>query len=141
MKNVRLIITEKGYEILRAFADDNYLYSYIVSNPSELLKTNILNNPDIFKQFGEYILFSKDKVNVDDEMVLEDSIKDIKNKNISYYMALLDTETREVKIYNNLSGKVNLPIFNMPVKFDDFEIIKRIENLTYEQNNEEEMEV
>ncbi|MEG2235136.1 MAG: hypothetical protein RR144_01660 [Clostridia bacterium] len=141
MKNVRLIITKLGYEILSAFADDNYLYGYIVNNESELWKTNILYNPDVTKQFDEYLFIGKDNISEDDEIALEESIKDIKRKNISYYIVLLDTETREIRVYNNLSGKVNLPIVDMPVKFDDFEIIKKIEELKYELNSEDEMEV
>lgn len=141
MKNVRLIITKLGYEILSAFADDNYLYGYIVNNESELWKTNILYNLDVTKQFDEYLFIGKDNISEDDEIALEESIKDIKRKNISYYIVLLDTETREIRVYNNLSGKVNLPIVDMPVKFDDFEIIKKIEELKYELDSEDEMEV
>ncbi|MDO5556679.1 MAG: hypothetical protein Q4G05_00315 [Clostridia bacterium] len=140
MKNLRLIITQKGYDILKAFADDNYLYSYVVNNSSELWQRNILNRPDNIKDFGEYIFVVKDRMNQDDERIIIESMDEIKRKNISYYAVILDTETREIQIYNNLSGKVNLPILNMPVKFDDFEIVKRLESFNQEIQQEEDME-
>lgn len=127
MKCVRLIISKDGYEALRAFADDNYLYEYIANNTAELDEINILNNPNIKKQIGDYIFFSKDNINDEDEIVWIQSIEDIRKKNASYYAVILNTETLEIKVFENLSGKINLPIVNMPVKFDDFEIIKRIE--------------
>lgn len=127
MKCVRLIISKDGYEALRAFADDNYLYEYIANNSSELDEINILNNPTLKRQIGDYIFFSKDYINDEDEIVWIKSIEDIRRKNASYYAVILNTETLEVKVFENLSGKINLPIVNMPVKFDDFEIIKRIE--------------
>lgn len=127
MKCVRLIISKDGYEALRAFADDNYLYEYIANNSSELDEINILNNPTLKRQIGDYIFFSKDYINDEDEIVWIKSIEDIRRKNASYHAAILNTETLEVKVFENLSGKINLPIVNMPVKFDDFEIIKRIE--------------
>ena len=127
MKCVRLIISKDGYEALKAFADDNYLYENIANNSAELYEINILNNPTLKQQIGDYIYFTKDNINLEDELIWVQSINDIKRKNASYYAIILDTETFEVKIFKNLSGKINLPIVNMPVKFDDFEIIKRIE--------------
>lgn len=140
MKNIRLIITQKGYDILKAFADETYLYSYIVNNSSELWNRNILNNPDSIKEFNDYIFMIKDNIDEDDELVITESIKDIKRKNISYYAVILDTETGEIQVYNNLSGKVNLPMVNMPLKFDDLETVKRIEQFNQELQNEEEFE-
>lgn len=131
MKCVRLIISKDGYEALRAFADDNYLYEYIANNSSELDEINILNNPTLKRQIGDYIFFSKDYINDEDEIVWIKSIEDIRRKNASYHAAILNTETLEVKVFENLSGKINLPIVNMPVKFDDFEIIKRIEEYNW----------
>lgn len=133
MKSVRLIISKDGYETLKAFADENYLYEYIVNNYSELDEANILNNPTLKKQIGDYIFFSKDNISSDDEIIWIQSINDIKKKNASYYAVILNNETLEIKVFENLSGKINLPIVNMPVKFDDFEIIKRIEQYNTEE--------
>ena len=36
MKKVRLIITEKEFEILKAFAEENYLTKYIANNVNDL---------------------------------------------------------------------------------------------------------
>ncbi len=140
MKCIRLIISKAGYKTLKAFADDNYLYEYIVNNSSELAEINILNNPTLKKEIGDYIFFSKDNISYGDEIVWIQSIQDIKTKNASYYAVILDTETHEMKILKNLSGKINLPIVNMPIKFDDFEIVKRIEKYNLEVNNEMEIE-
>ena len=43
MKKVRLIITEKGLETLKAFAEENYLGNYIASNDNDLYYKCILN--------------------------------------------------------------------------------------------------
>ena len=69
MKCVRLIISKNGYESLKAFADDNYLYEYIANNSSELNDINILRNPTLKQQIGDYIFFSKDNINNEDEFI------------------------------------------------------------------------
>lgn len=119
MKCIRLIISKEGYESLKAFADDNYLYEYIANNPSELDDINILRNPTQKHQIDNYIFFSRDNINNEDEFIFIESIKDIKRKNASYYAVILNTETLEVKIFQNLSGKINLPIEEMLVKFNN----------------------
>ena len=93
MKCVRLIISKDGYEALKAFADDNYLYENIANNSAELYEINILNNPTLKQQIGDYIYFSKDNINLEDELIWVQSINDIKRKNASYYAIILDTET------------------------------------------------
>jgi len=140
MKNIRLVMSKKGFDILKAFADDSYLYNYIVNNPSELWEDNILNNPDVLQQYDEDIFFSKDYINEDDEYVLKDSITDVKAKNISYYMVLIDSETKELTVYKHLFGRVNIPVINVPINEDDFTIIEKLENLSKELSYEEEME-
>ena len=135
MKCIRLIISQEGFKSLKAFADDNYIYNYIANNSFELFEINILNNPTLKQQIGDYIFFSKDNINKDDELVIIQSIEDIKKKDASYYAVILDTETLGIKIFKNVSGKINLPIINMPVKFDDFEIIKRIEEYNSNELN------
>ena len=35
MKKARLLITEKGLEVLKAFAEENYLGNYIANNDNE----------------------------------------------------------------------------------------------------------
>ena len=134
MKCIRLIISQEGFKSLKAFADDNYIYNYIANNSFELFEINILN-PTLKQQIGDYIFFSKDNINKDDELVIIQSIEDIKKKDASYYAVILDTETLGIKIFKNVSGKINLPIINMPVKFDDFEIIKRIEEYNSNELN------
>ena len=41
VQNIRLIITEKGFEILKAFAEENYLTKYIASNDNDLYYKSI----------------------------------------------------------------------------------------------------
>ena len=133
MKCVRLIISKNGYESLKAFADDNYLYEYIANNSSELNDINILRNPTLKQQIGDYIFFSKDNINNEDEFILIESIEDIRRKNASYYAVILNTETLEVKIFQNLSGKINLPIVNMLVNSSEF--MKEIEEYNSSELN------
>jgi len=142
MKNVRLIISKKGFDAFKAFSDENYLYSYIVANDNQLYDESIIHNPTILKEIEDYIFFAKDEINEDDELVWELSIKDVKRKDATYYAVLLDPETMEIRVYKNLSGKTNLPIIDLSA--DDFENISTIEDykneLSYEQEYEQ-MEV
>lgn len=142
MKNVRLIISKKGFDAFKAFSDENYLYSYIVANENQLYDKSIVHNPTILKEIEDCIFFAKDRINEDDELVWELSIKDMQRKDASYYAVLLDPETMEIRVYQNLSGVINLPIVDTSV--DEFENINRIENynndLAYDQEYEE-MEV
>lgn len=138
MKNVRLIISKKGFDVLKSFSDDNYLYSYIVANENQLYDKSMIHNPTILKQIEDYIFFAKDKITEDDELVWELSIQDLKRKDATYYAVLLDPETMEIRVYKNLSGKINLPVVDLSV--DDFENIKKIENYNYELSYEQECE-
>ena len=60
LKSIKLIISRAGMEQLKAFADDSYLYRYIVNNYTELSDTNIFHNPDIENYLSkENLLFVK----------------------------------------------------------------------------------
>lgn len=138
MKNVRLLITEKGLEVLNAFMEENYLGNYIAENESDLYYKNILNFPNIFfKIKDDIVLFAKDNITQDDEYVWLQSLSDMRRKNATYYSLVFDTETKEIKELKNESGKVILP-FN---ELDAFDKLNKIESIIFEKIQEDCMEM
>lgn len=138
MKNVRLIITEKGFETLKAFAEENYLGNYIASNENDLYYKSILNFPDVFETIkNDIVLFSKDDISEDDELVWIETMSDMKKKNATYYSFIFDTNTRVIKEFSNESGKIKLSFFDL----DSFEKINKIENMLNEKVLEEDLEI
>ena len=138
MKNVRLIITQKGLETLKAFAEENYLGNYIASNENDLYYKSILNFPDVFETIkNDIVIFAKDNISEDDELVWIETMSDMKRKNATYYSFILDTNTRVIKEFSNESGKVKLPFFDL----DSFEKINKIENMLNEKILEEDLEI
>lgn len=138
MKNVRLIITQKGLETLKAFAEENYLGNYIASNENDLYYKSILNFPDVFETIkNDIVIFAKDNISEDDELVWIETMSDMKRKNATYYSFIFDTNTRVIKEFSNESGKVKLPFFDL----DSFEKINKIENILNEKILEEDLEI
>lgn len=138
MKNVRVIITEKGFETLKAFAEENYLGNYIASNENDLYYKSILNFPDVFETIkNDIVLFSKDDISEDDELVWIETMSDMKKKNATYYSFIFDTNARVIKEFSNESGKIKLPFFDL----DSFEKINKIENMLNEKVLEEDLEI
>lgn len=138
MKNVRLIITQKGLETLEAFAEENYLGNYIASNENDLYYKSILNFPDVFETIkNDIVIFAKDNISEDDELVWIETMSDMKRKNATYYSFIFDTNTRVIKEFSNESGKVKLPFFDL----DSFEKINKIENMLNEKILEEDLEI
>ena len=90
MKNIRLFIKDKNLNMLKAFSDESYLYNYIVNNYSELPEENIFRNPTIIKKINEMIYISKDNISSDDEIVWNETSKDLKSKNVSFYAVVLE---------------------------------------------------
>lgn len=137
MKKARLLITEKGLEVLKAFAEENYLGNYIANNDNEAYYKNILNFPDVLVELkDDIVLFAKEDISSDDEFVWVETMADMKRKNATYYSVIFDTDTREIKEFSNESGKVKLPFSNL----DTFEKLKGIEEMVYEKVMEEDME-
>ena len=137
MKKARLLITEKGLEVLKAFAEENYLGNYIANNDNEAYYKNILNFPDVLVELkDDIVLFAKEDISSDDEFVWVETMADMKKKNATYYSVILDTDTREIKEFSNESGKVKLPFSNL----DTIEKLKGIEEMVYEKVMEEDME-
>ena len=138
MRNVRLLITEKGLEVLNAFMEENYLGNYIAENESDLYYKNILNFPNILLKIkDDIVLVAKDNITQYDEYVWLQSLSDMKRKNATYYSLIFDTETREIKELKNESGKVILP-FN---ELDAFDKLNKIESIIFEKTQEDCMEM
>ena len=117
-------------EQLKAFADDSYLYRYIVNNYTELSDTNIFHNPDIENYLSkENLLFVKFNLSFDDELVIKDALQELIKKNATFYAYVSDDETGAFFVCKNFSGKINLPIVdNMYRNIDDFEVVNNIES-------------
>lgn len=143
MKNIKLIISRDGLEQMKAFADESYLYRYIVNNYTELYNTNIFYNPDLCENLSnESLLFVKFNLNEDDEIVINDVMQELKRKNTTYYAYVYDEDTKAFYLYKNFSGKLNLPIINnLFERLDDFKVIENIEEYVQQLEYEDEMEV
>lgn len=138
MKNVRIIITEKGLEVLKAFADESYLGNYIAVNENDLYYKNIFNFPDVITTLKEdIVLFAKDNISEEDEYVLVESISDMKRKNATYYSVILDLNHHTIKEFSNESGKLKLPF----AELDTFEKLDKIQEIVDENIMEEYLEM
>lgn len=138
MKKVRLIITEKGLETLKAFAEENYLGNYIASNDNDLYYKCILNFPDVLETLkSDILLFAKDDISEDDELVWVQTMSDMKKKNATYYSFIFDTNTKVIQEFSNESGKIKLPFFDL----ESFEKISKIESIVNDRVLEEDLEI
>lgn len=139
MKNIRLFINDRNLKQLIAFSDDSYLYNYIVNNYSELPEDNIFRNPTATKQLEDVFYFSKTGITEDDELVWNETSRDLKKNNVSYYAILIDQKNGTFLVYNNLKGEI--PILKINKDTDLFEAINKIESFNKEIEYEEEMEL
>lgn len=139
MKNIRLFIKSKNLDMLQAFSDESYLYNYIVNNYSELPEDNIFRNPTLIKRLEEMIYFSKNDISNDDVIVWNETSRDLKSKNISFYAVILDSENGSFTTYNNL--KASIPYLQINLNTDVFDAVNKIEQFNKELEYEEEMEM
>ena len=139
MKNIRLFINCKNLDMLQAFSDEVYLYDYIVNNYSELPEENIFRNPTLVKRIEEMIYFSKNNISNDDVIVWNETSRDLKSKNISFYAVILDSENGSFTTYNNL--KASIPYLQINSNTDVFEAVNKIEQFNKGLEYEEEMEM
>ena len=123
MKNIRLFIKSKNLDMLQAFSDESYLYNYFVNNYSELPEDNIFRNPTLIKRLEEIIYFSKNDISSDDVIVWNETSRDLKSKNISFYAVILDSENGSFTTYNNL--KASIPYLQINSNTDVFEAVKK----------------
>lgn len=137
--NIRLFIKCKNLDMLQAFSDEVYLYDYIVNNYSELPEENIFRNPTLVKRIEEIIYFSKNDISSDDVIVWNETSRDLKSKNISFYAVILDSENGSFTTYNNL--KASIPYLQINSNTDVFEAVKKIEQFNKGLEYEEEMEM
>ena len=139
MKNIRLFIKSKNLDMLQAFSDESYLYNYFVNNYSELPEDNIFRNPTLIKRLEEIIYFSKNNISNDDVIVWNETSRDLKSKNISFYAVILDSENGSFTTYNNL--KASIPYLQINSNTDVFEAVNKIEQFNKGLEYEEEMEM
>ena len=139
MKNIRLFIKSKNLDMLQAFSDESYLYNYFVNNYSELPEDNIFRNPTLIKRLEEIIYFSKNDISNDDVIVWNETSRDLKSKNISFYAVILDSENGSFTTYNNL--KASIPYLQINSNTDVFEAVNKIEQFNKGLEYEEEMEM
>lgn len=139
MRNIRLFIKGKNLDMLKAFSDESYLYNYIVNNYSELPEDNIFKNPTFLKRLEEMVYLSKDNISLDDEMVWNETSRDLKSKDVSFYAVILDPEKGDFTIYNNL--KNTIPYLQINSNTDWFEAVNKIERFNKNLEYEEEMEM
>ena len=125
--------------MLQAFSDEVYLYDYIVNNYSELPEENIFRNPTLVKRIEEMIYFSKNNISSDDVIVWNETSRDLKSKNISFYAVILDSENGSFTTYNNL--KASIPYLQINSNTDVFEAVNKIEQFNKGLEYEEEMEM
>ena len=125
--------------MLQAFSDESYLYNYIVNNYSELPEDNIFRNPTLIKRLEEIIYFSKNDISSDDVIVWNETSRDLKSKNISFYAVILDSENGSFTTYNNL--KASIPYLQINSNTDVFEAVNKIEQFNKGLEYEEEMEM
>ena len=125
--------------MLQAFSDEVYLYDYIVNNYSELPEENIFRNPTLVKRIEEMIYFSKNNISNDDVIVWNETSRDLKSKNISFYAVILDSENGSFTTYNNL--KASIPYLQINSNTDVFEAVNKIEQFNKGLEYEEEMEM
>lgn len=139
MKNIQLFIKGKNLNMLQAFSDESYLYNYIVNNYSELPEDNIFRNPTILKKLEEMIYFSKKNISDDDEIVWNETSRDLKSKNVSFYAIILDPINGSFTVYNNL--KNTIPYLQIDSNTDIFEAVNKIGQFNKDLEYEEEMEM
>ena len=139
MKNIRLFIKSKNLDMLQAFSDESYLYNYFVNNYSELPEDNIFRNPTLIKRLEEIVYFSKNDISSDDVIVWNETSRDLKSKNISFYAVILDSENGSFTTYNNL--KASIPYLQINSNTDVFEAVNKIEQFNKGLEYEEEMEM
>lgn len=139
MKNIRLFIKAKNFDMLQAFSDESYLYNYIVNNYSELPEDNIFRNPTFLKKLDEMIYLSKDNISTDDEIVWSETSRDLKSKNVSFYAVVLDPTNGSFVVYDNL--KTSIPYLQINSNTEIFEAVNKIEKFNKSLEYEEEMEM
>ena len=139
MKNIRLFIKAKNFDMLQAFSDESYLYNYIVNNYSELPEDNIFRNPTFLKKLDEMIYLSKDNISIDDEIVWSETSRDLKSKNVSFYAVVLDPTNGSFVVYDNL--KTSIPYLQINSNTEIFEAVNKIEKFNKSLEYEEEMEM
>ena len=97
------------------------------------------NDKIVLKRLEEIIYFSKNDISSDDVIVWNETSRDLKSKNISFYAVILDSENGSFTTYNNL--KASIPYLQINSNTDVFEAVNKIEQFNKGLEYEEEMEM
>ena len=139
MKKLRMFIKDTSLKKLQAISDDSYLYNCIVNNYTELDEDNIFRNPDILKRIGQMFYLSKNNITDDDLIVWNETNYHLKDKDISYYVVIIDEDNEACFVYNNL--KDTIPILGISYNSVDSDSINKIESFNNEIMSEIETEM
>ena len=139
MKKLRMFIKDTSLKKLQAISDDSYLYNCIVNNYTELDEDNIFRNPDILKRIGQMLYLSKNSITDDDLIVWNETNYHLKDKDISYYVVIIDEDNEACFVYNNL--KDTIPILGISYNSVDSDTINKIERFNDEIEMEEYMSI
>lgn len=106
MKNIKLLISNKGFELLKIIMEEWYLSENIVNNSSEVDDINIIKKPTAIKKVKEFIYFIKNNLKDYDIRFLEMSLKELQtNKDISYCYILENNNKISTILENHISSK------------------------------------
>lgn len=101
MKNVKMLISQKGLEKLKVLMEEWYLTECIVNNSSEIDEVNIINKPTLLEILHDLIYFRKDNLKDYDIDFLELSLKELKNKKDIPYCYILSENNKVFSIVEN----------------------------------------
>lgn len=121
MKNIKLLITQRGLEKLKVLMEEWYLTECIVNNSSEVDAINIINKPTILKTLKDLVYFVKDNLKEYDIEFLQLSLKELKNnKQIPYCYILSDNNKVFSVVENNLSyEQINEQQRNIDIELEE----------------------
>lgn len=119
MKNIKMLISEKGFKKLKVLMEEWYLTECIVNNSSEVDDVNIINKPTLLEKLHDLIFYKRDNLKDYEIDFLEMSLKELKNKkDIPYCYILSDNN----KVFSIVENKLSLEEINEIQNENDFEI-------------------
>ena len=80
-----------------------------------------------------------ENISDDDEIVWNETSRDLKSKNVSFYAIILDPINGSFTVYNNL--KNTIPYLQIDSNTDIFEAVNKIGQFNKDLEYEEEMEM
>ena len=104
MKDVKVLIEERGFEKLRVLMEEWYLTECIVNNSSEVDAVNIINKPTVLERIKNLIYFCKNNIKEHEVDFLELSLKELgRKKDIGYSYILSENNQVSNVVEHKLS--------------------------------------